>query len=481
MTKHSQGGVSRSGQPFPRFHPYVWAAAFLLAYVAIVLPSLGQSLLENHAYRQTQTAYTAVLFAENGIDLLRPPLPVLGPPGTVPLEFPIFQAVGAGVISAGVPADLAMRVTGLGTFLLSAVLLFVLARHLLPAAGSLIALGAFLFNPHALLYGRTSLIEYLATAGGLAFLILGIRWMERGGVLHWSSAVLAGSLAMVVKITTGPLYVLPALAWRSRSGQWGFRKASVWLVIGISMAVGLVWSTYADSVRAANPGTEFLAAGNQFDWFFGTVAQRLDVASWRVPIASMLALTGSGIAVWAIYAVRYARNHEQRPFLAILLIAVAATPLVFFNLYAVHEYYFSALAPMMALAIGMAGQELLRRLTALRRRVVVGLAGAWVATFIGMFGSWSLIYGTPPEEPRVLEAAAFIREYSEPDDWLVIEGFGWNSTFLYYARRQGFADPGADNLLEPGELDVDAIVSDPIYGPFFTCDPQARCSVSDER
>ncbi len=89
------------------------AGVLIGLYVLGVLPSLGQTLLESHAFRQTQTAYTAVLYAERGIDLLRPPLPILGPPGIIPLEFPLFQAGGAILMILGLPADLAMRVTGL--------------------------------------------------------------------------------------------------------------------------------------------------------------------------------------------------------------------------------------------------------------------------------------------------------------------------------------------------------------------------------
>ena len=99
----------------------------IAVYVIGVLPSLGQSLLETHAHRQTQTAYTAVLYAERGIDLLRPPLPILGPPGSIPQEFPIVQALGSLLISGGVGADLAMRLVGLATFVASAVLLYLLA------------------------------------------------------------------------------------------------------------------------------------------------------------------------------------------------------------------------------------------------------------------------------------------------------------------------------------------------------------------
>jgi hypothetical protein len=458
------------------------ALVLLVLYGVLVLPSLGQSLLESHAYRQTQTAYTAVLYAQDGIDFLRPPLPVLGPPGVVPLEFPLFQAIGSFLIQVGLAPDAAMRTIGLASFLASGYLVYLLGRRFVGERGGLIALAAFLFNPHSILYGRTSLIEYMATAFGLLFLVFILRWMDRGRPIDWIVALAGAAGVLLVKITTGPILLLPALALIARSGRPGYRLPSLWILFAVAGVIGLAWSQYADAVRSANPATAFLAARNSFEWFFGTLEQRLDLPSWRVPVVALLTLTGFGIVVWGWLAARFAAHHEQRWFLVATLLVVGVTPLLLFNLYAVHDYYYAALAPFIALAVAMGTEQLVRQpRTKNTRRLGVALAGAWVATMIGAAGSWTLIYGTPAEEERVFAAAAFIADNSEPDDWIVIEGFGWNSTFLYYARRQGFADPTGDNLLEPGDLDVEAITSDPIYGPFFTCDPQGVCVVREAR
>ncbi|HEY8134595.1 MAG TPA: hypothetical protein VIF08_01045, partial [Candidatus Limnocylindrales bacterium] len=85
--------------------PWVVWAAFLLVVAGVIwfhLPSLHQPLLEHHSFRQTQTAWTALIFHEQGIDLLHPKIPVFGPPWDVPFEFPLFQALGALVMNAGV-------------------------------------------------------------------------------------------------------------------------------------------------------------------------------------------------------------------------------------------------------------------------------------------------------------------------------------------------------------------------------------------
>jgi hypothetical protein len=459
-----------------------WPIALLVGYTVLVAPSLGQTLLESHAYRQTQTAYTAQLFARDGIDLFHPPLPVLGPPGSVPLEFPLFQAFGALLLSTGTPTDLGMRIAGLATFLLSAVLLYAIARHLLGGTGSLIALGAYLFNPHAILYGRASLIEYLAVAGGLMFVLFALRWMDSGRAWEWLVALIGASCLLLVKVTTGPIFLAPALLWRSPSGRWGFQRPPLWVLLGVAVGLGFAWARYASLVRLESPATAFLAMEASVAWFFGSIPQRLDPGEWRVPLVALLSLTGAGVAVWAVLAFRRAGEHPQRWFMLAQLGMIVLPVVILFNLYAEHDYYYAAVAPWVALAVGAGAEYLLRsRRTRTRNRLIVGLAGAWAATLIGMAGTWTLIYGTPRDEPQLMAAADFIRLNSDPDDWVAVQGTGWNSAFLYYAGRRGFADPTGDNLLQPGDIDVDRILSDPVYGPFFHCDAVGRCTVSETR
>jgi Dolichyl-phosphate-mannose-protein mannosyltransferase len=474
-------------QHLPRRNAF-WTGVLIAAYVIGVLPSLGQSLLETHAHRQTQTAYTAVLYAERGIDLLRPPLPVLGPPGIIPQEFPLFQAVAALFMRGGLPADMSVRVVGLASFVATGVLLFLLARRLMGSTGAFFSLGAFLFNAHAWLYGRTSLIEYLATAGGIGFLYFASRWMDEGKAANWAAAAIAGTVGILVKITTGGFLLLPAVFWRSRDGRWGFQRPSVLALVGMAIATGGVWSAYAEGVREETPASLFLSMENQWGWFFGSVAQRFDVGSWRVPLLAFLALTGFGIALWAPLAVARARQSGQSAFLLSLLALVVAVPLLLFNLYAIHDYYYAAVAPLIALGIGLGVEWLIaNRRRRWVRRAIVGLAGAWVATIIGMTHSWSLIYGTPVEEARAMSIASFIRDHSDKDDWVVLRGWGWNSTFLYYARRQGLAVPMADPNLEASEfeqqdiseIDFDAILADPVFGPFISCNLEARCELEE--
>ena len=76
------------------------AATFALL---LRIPTLSLPLVEAHAFRQTQTAWTAVIYHREGINLFQTPMPTLGPPWVVPFEFPLFQGIAAVAMDLGVP------------------------------------------------------------------------------------------------------------------------------------------------------------------------------------------------------------------------------------------------------------------------------------------------------------------------------------------------------------------------------------------
>ena len=166
----------------------------LLFVLVMHLPTLGAPLVDRHPFRQTQTAFTARIFHEDGIDLLHPKLPILGAPWEVPFEFPAFQAVASLVMDVGVPEDTALRATGLASFLLAAALLWLLVRRQAGWLAGTVALAVFLFSPLGISWGRASLMEYTAIAASLGFALSGLRWREGrqsgGSSSPWGSAAL---------------------------------------------------------------------------------------------------------------------------------------------------------------------------------------------------------------------------------------------------------------------------------------------------
>jgi hypothetical protein len=443
---------------------------------AAKLPTLGQPLTENFAWRQTQTAWTARIYHEQGIDLLHPEVPVHGPPWHFGFEFPLFQALGSLLMDLGLPPDPAMRTLGLLTFLLTGWLVYVLLRRLAGGVAAVVALAAFLFSPFGLLWGRTSLIEYLATATAVGFLVAGVRWLDERRGLDFGLAMGLGAIAMLVKITTGAFYLLPLLAYRRGGRALLLREWSVPALIVAPSIIGLLWVRYIDALKAATPATVFQTSAQMIGFNFGTAEMRLDPEVW-FPVASamLVGLSGGGLLIWLPAAVARLRPLPQRPLLGALMVSVLiGPPLVLTALYSTQNYYPAAMSPVLAMTVGLGAAWAWDRRRSLFGRMVLG-AGVtlWIATLILTRDFWLASYQPVVDRDGSLPAAAFVRERTEVGDWVVIGGRGWDPTILYYADRRGYMLDARRGAVD----DLDRLRADPRYTLFVECPYEATCRI----
>src|ERR1700693_5243997 len=154
-------------------------AAMLAVGLLVRLPNLNAPLLAISSFRQTETAYPALIYHEQGINLLNAQLPVLGSPWQVPFEFPLFQAMAALVMNLGVGSALALRASGLICFMATAFALWGLVRLLSTRTAAVIALVVFLLSPFNIWWSRSSMIEYMATAFSVAYVWAGMIWIDK--------------------------------------------------------------------------------------------------------------------------------------------------------------------------------------------------------------------------------------------------------------------------------------------------------------
>lgn len=426
------------------------AGAVLLLAGGAKIPTLGQPLLEAHLFRQTQTAYTALLFHEQGIDLMRPQVPVFGPPWVLPFEFPLFQAAGALLMDAGVGPDIAMRSLGLLTFLLTGALLFGLVRRVAGRSAALIALVAFLFSPFGLLWGRTSLMEYLATAAAIGYLWAGIEWLETGHRGTYAGSLLAGIVALLTKATTGGFYLIPLLLYRGRQPRTRVHWIALAFLVVAPVIVGVTWTAYADQVKLAQASTAPLASSGAAlrEYYFGLISDRFALAHWSLIATTVLfTMTGLLLPLWALMAAAGLQGTRERRFLAGLLVACFLLPvLVLMPLYFVHDYYLIAVSPVVASMVGLGGSWLWTHRRSRATRALAVCAGtAWTVGLALTAGYWTVSYDGVVDRERTLQAAGYVRARTGPDDWVVLRGRDWDPAVFYYARRRGFmVRPSAD-------------------------------------
>jgi hypothetical protein len=437
--------IESSATVFRRFAPaaaeVVVVASVLAAFVVYVTPTLGRPLLEKHAFRQTQTAYTARVFHEEGIDLLHPRTPVLGEPFEIPFEFPLFQAGAAIAMHLGLEDDRAMRTTALTCFLATALLLFGLVRHVAGRAAAIGTIFAFTFTPFALVWSRASMIEYLATAGGVGFAWALISWRESRGVLPAALALVAGLVGMLVKPTTAIFWVAPGLAYRPGGER---AQRSRWIdpwtaaIVLLPIVAAVAWTRHADAIKAASDTTAWLTSSNLREWNFGTLDHRLDPRTWDVIGRRAITFVYALILLLPAAAIAIVRSRQRLFWLAVVSAALLP-PLVFTNLYFQHDYYLAAVTPAVAAVIGLGASFLWRFLT-LRGAprvvvVAVGLLLVWSTLELGR-GYWLRIHGGY-DDPQVLPLAREIRTLTGPDDRVATIGLGWSPAVLYYAHRRG--------------------------------------------
>jgi hypothetical protein len=419
-------------------------AGILAATIISRLPTLDHPLLEAHPFRQAQTAYAALQFSQDGIDFFYPGPPTLGPPFQVPLEFPLFQALAVIPLKLQLPADAALRLTGLGCFAATALLLYGFMRHVAGVPAAFAALIAFVVSPFGILWSRTSMIEYMAAAGSVGFAWMTIRWREERRPSQAALALLAGSVAMLVKPTTGIFWVLPALAWRTRDARGGreWRRSllspGLAAIVGVPLVLALIWTRHADAVKEAHEATRMLTSASLENWNFGTLDEREVLSNWGT-IWNRFAdwIVGPALALLPVSAWVAWRSGQRLFWLAIAL-AVVLPPTVFFNLYVVHDYYLAAVTPAAAALVGLGAGAIWEALSGGRAKALaVACAAVLVYWMLDATASyWKVAYSPIPD--RTIAVAEPLQRATRPNELaLVASAGGWSPQYLYYARRRG--------------------------------------------
>lgn len=407
----------------------------------------NHSLLEHHSYRQSQTAM-AVEYMISDHAWINYMTPVLGPPWQVPLEFPLYQMIVAGLcLLLHTPIDQTGRAVSLFFFYACLWPMNLFLKRLVPEQNlRYVILSLVLVSPVYIYFSRVVMIESAALFFGFLFLWLSTRQVLRPTAGGMAALLFFGSLCALIKITTFcaacfPCLIVPILDWLSRSGrspsekkEWLVRHAGVlgsaWT---IPLLAGAWWTHRADAIKLSSPATEELTSAGLSSWNFGTLAQRLDPQAWLDVMARVsFGLTFCPFLIAIFAALFFVRKEERRA--AVLLLVSALIPvLVFFNLYVVHDYYFYASSVYLIFAIGYLLACLIRRGSKWAKPLWLAMAIA----FISMYGTF--MFGTQwSDNAAMAEVVEAVRENSGEGDYLLIYGDVWDSRIPYHAKRKAF-------------------------------------------
>lgn len=409
------------------------------------LPALDKSLNELFSFRQTQTAWGAkalTLFKSN--DFITE-TPVFGPPFKVPFEFPIFQWMHFMTVKlTNFSVDFSGRLLALIIFQILAFQLYLLARKLVDSRIAISALILFELSPFGFQWSTAVLIDYLSIL--MIFLGLNLFSFKRKTNTVYLGIIMLFSLASLVKITTF-IICIPLITYLLFLNYKKIKSTYLlWvLIVSIPLLTGAIWTSYADHVKEGNPASVWLTSKNLSTWNFGGLSQRIDPNVWNkiLGVLDSLALgfNGSFILILAILVLLIYREKlsvRSLNLAFVLIVSSSLGPLLFINLYFVHDYYFIPLSTFVAIIIPILVQETFKF-----GKTVINSWPLPIFLSLIIFMMWQSplgisYYNNLRTKPTIPERSQTLKKYTKENDLIILVNCNnWDPTILYYADRRG--------------------------------------------
>ncbi len=449
----------------------VWCAVLASSLFALWfwLSTASQPLVDQHDFRQTQTALSAFHLFRNGNGLLNGLLtyetPVLGKPWSIPFEFPTFQ-LAAYSLKRISTLDLtsAGRLTSIGFALgCLAIGIAILRQFSISRAGIIVFTLLYLSSPIYLYWSRTFMIESTALLLSLAVLYLYWAsrrlddWHGRKSLAILTALLICLTLALLTKATTAlPVFLLILIDQTYAMGAATLRRTHshdrrrilarggmVLAILLLSFLVLKSWTTHADALKALNPIARFLTSERLASWNFGDFHQRHSGDLW-IGVVGQRMLTPNGsipIAILLILGITRPHPGSQSRYLLLCCTGLALAPLLIFtNLHIVHTYYQYANEIYLLLAIAVASDVLV---DSGRRSWNLLLGICLTLIIISFYGNFFRSYYRDAQlkDNAVSMAGTYIRSITNPEEAILVFGDDWNSAMAFHSQRKALTYP----------------------------------------
>ena len=326
----------------------------LFLFLIISISSLSNHFTV-HAFRQSQTALTAMFLKEDGFKLAYT-TPFMGHPWTVPMEFPLYQWITY-ILSELTTLNLIKVGKTLNQFFHIAnnfLILTISKKLFIPSIPIFTGLILYNLHPFYLTYDNTFLIDPFSLTLCLAsILFLICYWKINQSYIFVTLAFVFSILTSLIKITTfigilTPLILFsiislhPELLRLNHSWRTHKRKITLSLMLWIvSFTLALLWANYADVTKGQNVISQGWQTINLHSWIFGTIFQRISFNNWYHYFTFSLTIH-PGIFILTSLAIVYSLFHASIKNNALMvgyLFLYLFPPLIFTNLFFVHTYY----------------------------------------------------------------------------------------------------------------------------------------------
>lgn len=417
----------------------------LLWQASEIFRGWDHNILAHHGFRQSQTAISAYYFAKEGFSLYTT-IPVFGPPWIIPMEFPLYQWLLAGIVEmTGLPLEQSGRGLSLIFHYLALGLTFGILRHFRTGlAGSFFILTMITLSPLATYWAQGVLIESFSVALTMAFILLALKGFQSNQSTHLIGALIVGSVAAVVKVTTFAvgwgflvLYALHLLyANRSEISAAGVRSRIVWLLpFLVPLLSAGAWIHHANSVMATLPIAP--SAMSNIEWYFGTPGARFEPDQWLRILEHTVIRTLGGPFPLLLALFPLCLQGVPKTRIGLFLLAALSGPLVFWNVYYVHDYYSYEILFFLCVAIGLCFENGLQVARSWIRPALLSLQVLLLLTMLVGYTytpyAWLFRNDHKADHLRFYEQVADI---VPGDNFLLVAGQDWDPSAAYSTRRK---------------------------------------------
>lgn len=417
----------------------------------IVAFHLGNAFVGKSLIRASHLG-TALAYAHDGIDLLKPVIPGFNAAETpTAQELPLWQASVALAFQATHSTwygwanlvSLILFATGLWP-------LFQLARPYVGERAAWWSLVFFLAQPLIVVQAGKASTDGFCLAVSFWFLYFADRMIRSGQWRWWFPTALFACLAAITKL---PFFMVAG--WCSVAMLF-VNRVRTWQPWALLISAGLVatgvfaaWAHYCDSLSglAEYPYMELRLAKSPyaFHFFFGDLHTRLSPGGWLKGGWRFLHATVGSLPFVALLLAALLRPGYRLP--KLWLLATLLTTLVFTNLVLIHWHYYLMCCAPVALLCGATlarwenfwAKEIASRWFRFSL-VVVALAGSALDGVIAMKIAIDYDYF-----PKAM--SALVRQHTRPEDRLLVFKCDteWPGEVLFRAERKGLYVPSLES------------------------------------
>jgi hypothetical protein len=411
-----------------------------------------------HPHYRDQHLGTALIYAREGVDLLRPTIVGFNANNApTPQEFPIWQAA----------ASLPLRWFGewFGWVNIVSLLLFATALYPVRKLGEQLgghvagwwATALLLCQPIIWIYAGAGATDGTSLASSIWFFYCGYQLLINQSRTLWiiattTTGALAATLKLPFMMTAGIGLGIILIAKHRRD-------VHAWLAMCASgifaTIVFLLWTRYTDScIAQAEFGFVDLRTSHNPEmvrWYFGDWAYRLNPANWiKGAWRALNALFGS----FALVALPLAVLGMRRGSVVALawLAGCLIVTTIFSHLVLHHSHYYLMYSLGLALLLApeaSKGWALLQNVWAWPKATLVA---AMICVFMLSIAQGLLGLEAVQTDNYQNKIVSKIREHTAPEDKLLIAEGGWGGNILFLSDRQGLSIWNAAMLDEGDNL-----------------------------